>query len=73
MELKSECGLRAKKSGDNVTATGILGSTGKSTGPPTFNLMKASVAVFVINIKQNINAGGRGAILVTIINSYIYY
>lgn len=47
---------------------GILGNTGKSTRPPIFNVMKASVALFRINAKQNIKAGGLGATLVTMIS-----
>lgn len=33
---------------------GILENIGKSIGPPTFNVMKVLVALFRINVKQNI-------------------
>lgn len=51
---------------------GILENIGKSTGPPTFNVMKALGALFTrINVKQDIKTGGLGATLATIINSHI--
>lgn len=48
---------------------GIPENIGKSTGPPTFNVMKVLVALFRINVKQNIKTAGLGATMATIINS----
>lgn len=47
----------------------ILGNAEDSTGPSTFNVMKASVALFRTDVTRHIKNGGLGDTLVTMMNS----